>query len=147
MTTGELEPAGLDAVTIKIHDDLLEDVDIRTVNWEWTMNDVPATCEFQIARNFDNFNETLAGTSFPLAIGDKIEIYFGSILKYYGEIISFDIASSEKTLVRGVDRKFKINSYLCSKDYGRHSIFDPENPSSEYQNTGQMLKYKPNNPQ
>jgi hypothetical protein len=134
-------PAGLDAVDIYINGTLLTDVDNRTISWEWTANDSPGTCEFQVARNFDNYNTTLAGVNFPLSIGDTIEIYFSGIKKYHGEITGFDTAASEKTVVRGLDRKYKVNAYLSIYDYGRHAIFNPDDDVNLYQSTGAMLGY------
>ena len=134
-------PAGLDSVDIYINGTVLTDVDNTTISWEWTANDSPGTCEFQVARNFDNYNVTLTGVSSPLVIGDTIEIYFNGIKKYHGEITGFDTAATERTVVRGLDRKYAVNEYLCDRDYGRHAIFNPDDDVNMFQSTGAMLKY------
>ena len=129
------QPAGLDAIKVYVNSVLLDDVDTRTVEWSWVMNDRPGTCSFLVARKFDKFNNELDGSSSSLAVNQIIEIKFNGVLKFYGYIVNLDVSANRETvIVRGLDRKYKIAKELCSIDYGRHS-------ESGYDSTGSMLTY------
>ena len=135
LPVADIQPAGLDEIKVYVNDVLLPDVDIRTVEWTWTMNDRPGTCSFLVARKFDAFNDELDGTPFSLAVDQVIKIKFNGTLKYYGYIINLDVSANRETvIVRGMDRKYKIAKELFSKDYGRYSV-------SGYDRTGAMLTY------
>lgn len=128
-------PAGLDSIEVYVGGSILTDVDNATVQWTWTMNDQIGECSFNLARYFDKFNNKLTGVASSLAVNQVIQIYFNSKLKFYGYINSLDVSSDRETvIVKGVDRKDKINQELCVKDYGRHS-------ESGYESTNSILTY------
>ena len=113
-------PIGLDGFRVYLDGEEISDVKVDSINWQWTMNETPASASFRIVRKSDNFNKTLKDISQAVNTNLPMEIKFDSKLKYYGYVMSLNVEQSgESVIVNCLDRKQKIQEELLDVSYGR----------------------------
>jgi len=132
-------PVGLEGFRVYLDGDEITDIQIDSIQYEWTKNEQPALASFRLPRKCDNFNETLAEVAQAIQNDTPIEIKFNGNLRWYGYIKNINTSQSgENVIINCVDRKQKIQEYLYSMSYGR-KWEEPLIVSGTYLSTGSAI--------
>ena len=137
---------GLTGFRVYLNSVEIVDVALDSIQWNWTVNEAPASASFRIIRKSDNFNKTLADVAQAINTNTPIEIKFDGNLRYYGYIMDLDVENNgESVIVNCLDRKHKVQEKLYSISYGRKWDF-PEPGEldiviGDYATTGLAITY------
>jgi len=135
-------PVGLEGFRVYLDEAEITDVQIDSLQYEWTINETPATASFRIARKSDDFNETLDEISQAIINNTPIQIKFNDKLHWYGVISYIEVAQSEEyVIIHCLDRKNKIQEQLYNGSCGRKWEEDGSIVSGTYLSTGSFLSY------
>lgn len=138
---GNIEPTpiGLEGFRVYLDGNDITDVKRDSIQYEWTMNESPASASFKIVRKSDDYNETLSAVAQAVETNLPIEIKFNGNLRWYGYVMSIDVVQGgESVIVNCLDRKQKIQEQLYDISYGRK--WDAPEPGAHTVTTGDYSK-------